>query len=124
MSPSAEELRLKQEEASFWRTLTESSAWGQLKAIMEEQRRIRLFTVAETPLQSFAEAMPQEFMKGEAAGIGLVLTLPYTQLELAKADMAILEVKLEQEQEDEITDAETDAGKSRVELGGDSPFGE
>lgn len=114
----SEELRNKQEEAALWRALTDSQGWRQLQQVMEAQRSSRIAMVGEAPLTSFAGALPQEFMKGEAAGIGLVLKLPYVQMEVLAADIQVLTYKLEQEKENvaqETADADG-RSRSRVEL--------
>lgn len=116
----SEELRRLQDEASLWRALTDSQGWRQLKEVMEAQRNTRIGMVGGQPIRSMADVFPQEFMKGEAAGIGLVLQLPYVQMEVLADQIKVLEFQLTQEKQDEAQNAKANASESRVELSGDN----
>ena len=90
-------LSMKGSELASWKSLVESPAWAWFKKTMEQQRNARLFLVGETPLKAFGEALGQEFMKGEGAGIGLSLMFPYTQIELLTLDINRLSTEIELE---------------------------
>ena len=99
-------------EVAVWRGLIESPAWKTYKDVIEQQVRLRHATICLTPLESFGKSLEQEFMKGEAAGLGLALALPETQYEMAKLDVAKLTVELEKENDSEK--ARNADGGSRV----------
>ena len=109
------ELSQKGSELATWKSLIEHPGWAWYKKVMEQQRLSRLFLVSETPLKTFGEALGQEFMKGEGAGIGLSLTLPYTQVELLQLDVNRLSTSIELEKSNvpETTDTAS-VGGSRV----------
>jgi hypothetical protein len=91
------ELSRKGSELASWRNLVESAGWKQFKATMEQQRMGRLFAVGETRLESFGATLGQEFMKGEAAGIGLALMFPLAKVEELQRDVTILLTSIELE---------------------------
>jgi len=95
-----------------WRGLMDTPAWKNYRAIIEEQVRLRHATICLTPLSSFGKSLEQEFMKGEAAGLGLALALPETQYEMASLDLERLTVELEKEMDNETSGKS--AERSRV----------
>jgi hypothetical protein len=97
---------------ALWRGLLEHPGWKAYEKIIDEQMKLRQSTVCLTPLASFGKSLEQEFMKGEAAGLGLAIVVPKTQAEMAKMEVEILNVELDQEKEHE-TDRRPDGG-SRV----------
>lgn len=108
------ELSKKANELSAWKSLIESPAWEWYKKTMEMQRTARLFMVGETPLKALGDCLGQEFMKGEGAGIGLSLMLPYTQIEILTMDVARLSIEVEQEKENVQEDGNSAESRSRV----------
>ena len=108
------ELSQKGNELATWKSLVEHPAWAWYRKVMEQQRLSRLFLVSETPLKTFGEALGQEFMKGEGAGIGLTLTLPYTQIELLALDVQRLSTSIEMEKSYVSKTAEPAVSGSRI----------
>jgi len=96
-----------------WRSLLDHPGWKMYEKFLLEQRQNRIATVALIPLESSAKIFAQEFMKGEAAGLGLAQITPYAQLEQAEADVKVLSVKLDREKEHVEEDAKA-RGASRV----------
>lgn len=110
------EARLSQQASllATWKSLLEHPGWPMLEEILEEQRMARLFILQE-PLESFAQASKQEFMKGEAAGIGLSSKIPQTQIELLELETKRLRTAVELEESDESAKVEADVSRrSRV----------
>lgn len=99
-----EELSGAEIEAREWKELFESRGWARLKQFAEEQRNMRKEVVILSPISSEHTAYMQEMMKGEVLGIGLVLSFPQTQLEMA--EMKIRTLKHEMELEDATEDEE------------------
>ena len=99
-------------DVASWRGLLDHPGWKRYKDIIEQQVRLRHATICLTPLESFGKSLEQEFMKGEAAGLGLALALPETQHEMARLDLERLTVALEKETDNEK--ARKSDGGSRV----------
>jgi len=87
------------EEHALWRSLLEHPSWKKFEEIVMEQVRLRQATVCLTPLPTFGKSLEQEFMKGEAAGLGLALALVHTQYEITKLEKEKLAVELDKEME-------------------------
>ena len=64
-----------------------------------------------TPIEGEHTAYKQEMMKGEALGLGLVLSYPQTQLELAEMNVRTLTKEMELEDVAEETDARADVSR-------------
>jgi len=94
-----------------WQTLLESPGWQRLVAFCIEQRNMRKELVLMTPVDGEHTAYKQEMMKGEALGIGLVLSYPETQKEMAEMQVRTLTKEVELEDE---ADAAEQADVSRV----------
>ena len=75
----------QEEELSDLRSLVKSRGWDRLVKIAEAQCENRQITLL-APLDS-ANPYPQEFMKGEIAGIRLFLRLPGITIEQLTKDM-------------------------------------
>lgn len=94
--PSLQEM---QEQLRELRKLKESSGWRVLMSFVLEQVQMRTTAVMRTPAKGVAEAMAQEFMKGEAAGLELAVTSVEAQIETLEA-----RVKAELEELEESSD--------------------
>lgn len=83
-----------------FKELKETKGWKRFLEIAKAQQEVRKHAVILVPLEHLDEALSQEFMKGEYAGIGLLLAIPETEIskyaELIKAN----EVDKENEDED------------------------
>lgn len=104
----------KSSDLAMWRGLVMSDGFKIMKKDMELQRNYRLLTVGGSPLASFSGVLPQEFMKGEANGIGLALTYPLLQVENLQMDVERLTVAIETEKENVQTSGTTVGRDSRV----------
>ena len=108
------ELHRAIERAAGWRGLLDHPGWVRYKSMADEQIRLRHATICLTPLESFGKSLEQEFMKGEAAGLTLALTLVETQHEMARLDVERLTTAIEMETTNETAAKQPD-GRSRVE---------
>lgn len=110
----AGELRAAAEERAFWRALLELPAWQRFVQIIQEQRNVRASTVCLQPISSLGQALAQEFMKGEYGGLGLAITLPQTQLEVAEINIERLNQEIERDQDVNTIAKASEDGRSRV----------
>jgi len=67
--------------------LVKSTGWGLLVNIAKEQVRFREQKVLLTPLTSSSGVYAQEFEKGEAAGLRLLLKLPHSLLDSIQQEL-------------------------------------
>lgn len=65
-----------------YKDLMEHRGWKRLVEIAKAQQHERSQRVILTPLESQDQALAQEFMKGEFAGIGVLLAIPQTEVDL------------------------------------------
>lgn len=77
-------------DVSQWRALLDMPVWKKYITALDEQVRERQLTITHTPLASFGQVLPQEFMKGEASGLGLAKNLPQLMFEAAQAEISRL----------------------------------
>lgn len=82
------EAQLAEQRATLrsFRKLVASPEWGELVKIMENQQRVREFLLRQ-PLAGMDKVFEQEFQKGEASGIGLVLAMPQQVIDTAEAEL-------------------------------------
>ena len=82
-----------------WRNFLEHPGWKKFAAILETQRSTRADTVMHTKLTTLEQALDQEFTKGEAAALELMLALPTTIVENLEQEIEQLNEQI-QENED------------------------
>lgn len=100
-------------EAAQLRSLIEHPGWKWAEAQALEQARYRQATVCLSPLKSYDEGPAQEFMKGEAAGLGLFPAIVRARLEQLELEVKRLNDLIELEEANERGN-ERDFGASRV----------
>jgi hypothetical protein len=95
-----------------WRSFVEHPGWKLFEQIAKEQRFGRLLVLAE-PCEGMGVVLKQEFMKGEASGIYLMMKMPENQLEMLKIEMAALEtaVQLEETHERQMEVSASEPGR-------------
>lgn len=96
--PSLEEM---QEQLRELRRLKDSSGWKVLLSFVQEQVQLRTTTVMRTPAKGMAEAMVQEFMKGETAGLELAVASVEAQIETLEARVKEELEELEEERDED-----------------------
>lgn len=73
-----------------FKDLIVTKGWKRLLEIGKAQRKFRMQNVCLNPLEKLDGALGQEFMKGEYAGMGILMAIPETEIdkfeELLKAD--------------------------------------
>jgi hypothetical protein len=74
--------------ASF-RKLVQCPGWAALVEVVTAQQKLRDGTVLRKPLESADKVFEQEFVKGEAAGMGVVLALPQQIIDAIRADLQL-----------------------------------
>ena len=79
-----------------FRKLVASPEWAALVKIMENQLRVREVCMRQ-PLSGMDKVFEQEFSKGEAAGIGLVLAMPQQIIDVAESELKGVGENVDQE---------------------------
>ena len=99
-------------ELSMWRSLKEHPGWQKLVKDMKVEESMRALVVTRKPIGHVGEAFRQEYMKGEANGLGLALAHPDTEIEALSIEIRKLEVEIRNEKElvGRIARDEADAG--------------
>jgi hypothetical protein len=85
--------------------LVASEGWQILLDIAKEQMHNRREKIVLQPLSSMDEALPQEFMKGEVAGIQVLLSMPEVQIESSESILEALRRKGRKDDGEEEEDA-------------------
>lgn len=101
-------------ELSIWRSLQEHPGWVLLEKYMTSEKTLRAFAVLNNPIHQAGQVYAQEFMKGEASGLGLIQNFPATQVEVLKIEISKLEVMVEREHDATKAETSVDDG-SRIE---------
>ncbi len=83
-----------------FKDLIKSKGWKRLSEVGQAQQEVRKHAVILTPLKELDNALEQEFMKGEYAGIGLLLAIPETEISKYNELIKLNQVKKENEDED------------------------
>jgi hypothetical protein len=78
-----------------WRSLQEHPQWKPFLEMLEQQKAMRLNMLIQ-PLANMAALLPQEFMKGEAAGLHLAQQTPELQVSALENERKRLEFQLAQ----------------------------
>lgn len=81
-----------------FKAMLKTKGWKRLLEIGKGQQEVRKHSVILTPLKLIDDALSQEFMKGEYAGIGLLLAIPET--EISKFEELIKLNKVEEDDKD------------------------
>lgn len=100
---------------STWQSLLEHPGWKLFEKAMAEQRNARLLVLSE-PCSGFSALLPQEFMKGESAGLGLAANWAQLQVEMLKSEVNRLEMQVQLEEHNEAQ-ARSDVPRGRVDSG-------
>lgn len=82
-----------------FKELTQLRGWKRLVEIAKAQQEVRKNAVILTPMGKLDNALEQEFMKGEYAGIGMLLLIP--EIEISKYEELIKANEEEKETENE-----------------------
>lgn len=77
-------------EYALWRALTEHPAWPKWKAVADSAVSTRANAVMGTRLATMEQALGQEYLKGEANGIALIMSLPQSEMERLEHEMKLL----------------------------------
>lgn len=72
------------------KVLVASEGWKILVDIAKEQSHNREQKIVLVPLSCMDEVLPQEFMKGEVAGITVLLAMPKIQIEVCETVLEAL----------------------------------
>lgn len=99
---------LANEEKRALRQLLESRGWSILRRTLEEGYRAREQHILLTPLSETFTSFQQEFMKGEASILRLILAMPQMTIEA-----------LEEEDTDDDRNARAEPDTAEPELGSD-----
>ena len=75
------------EQQNALEALLKSTGWGLLANLAVEQAKFRERRVLLAPLESVDKLATQEFEKGEAAGLRLMLRLPHSLLDSLRAEI-------------------------------------
>lgn len=89
------------EELSTWASLMKHPGWHKLLEFAFAQQDNRVKHTMLNPCLALDDALPQEFMKGEFSGIGLVLKFPEVEKERLQAEAERIERELEELPSDE-----------------------
>lgn len=77
----------------MWQDLSKSPGWALLLEIGQGQYNVRQNQVFRTPCASMDQVLPQEYIKGEAAGIELLMKLPQIMIDNLTAEIENLSQK-------------------------------
>lgn len=100
-------------ELAVWRSLMEHPGWALMEKRLDTERKMRALAVSAQSVRSVGEVFAQEYMKGEASGLGLALSMPQTEVEQLELEARKLEVLIEGERNALKAEARADE-RSRV----------
>ena len=100
-------------DVATWRSLMEHPGWALMEKRLDHDRRMRALAITANSVRSVGEVFAQEFLKGEASGLGHALSMPQTELEQLELEAKKLAVLIEGER-DAIKSKERADERSRV----------
>ena len=92
-------------------SLVEHSGWKVFAQTLESQKTGRIGEILLRPLKSADEIYAQEFVKGEVSGLTLAQVSVFSMIESLKAEIRVLDQKVEVESEYSSERPEPEIGK-------------
>lgn len=82
-----------------WRSFMEHPGWALMEKRLDHDRKMRALAITANSVRSVGEVFAQEFLKGEASGLGHALSMPQTELEQLELEAKKLAVLIEGERD-------------------------
>jgi len=98
-------------ELHIWRSLMEHPGWVLMEKELKVEETMRALVVTRKRLGSIGEVFSQEYMKGEANGLGFALSFPSAKLEELQSEVKKLNFMLERAKDVQKTAAPDESGR-------------